>query len=67
MDAQPGAPQHHDQGIQAMPVTITAGLAQDGDDLIDRRRVGGVMLALVPRGDPLCGTRAWSPASGVGR
>jgi hypothetical protein len=36
-----------------MPVTITPGLAHDGDDLINGRRVGGVTLALVARGDPV--------------
>jgi hypothetical protein len=35
-----------------MPMTITVGLAHDGDDLINGRRVGGVTLALVARGDP---------------
>jgi hypothetical protein len=30
-----------------MAIAVTAGLAHDRDDLIDRRRVGGVALALV--------------------
>src|SRR6185312_11070463 len=35
-----------------MAVAVMAGLAHDRDDLIDRRRVGGVALALVTRRDP---------------
>jgi hypothetical protein len=36
-----------------MAAAITAGLAHDGDDLIDGRRVGGVALALVPGAIPV--------------
>jgi hypothetical protein len=35
-----------------MAVAIVAGLAHDADDLINGRRVRGVALALVARGDP---------------
>jgi hypothetical protein len=48
-------------------VAIVAGLAHDGDDLINGRRVRGVMLAFVCVGRSRCGTLPWSPASGVGR
>ena len=34
-------------------MAILAGLAHDRDDLINGRRVGGVALAFVARGDPL--------------
>ena len=56
LDAQPRAPEHHDQGVDAMPVAIVRGLAHDRDDLIDRRRVRRVRLTLVARGNP--GTRS---------
>ena len=36
-----------------MAVAIMAGLAHDGDDVINGRRVGGVALALVPWGYPV--------------
>ena len=49
---QPGAPQHDNHRAQAVPVMITPGLAHDRDELIDRRRIGGIALALVARGDP---------------
>jgi hypothetical protein len=69
VDPQPGAPQHDDQGTQAMPVTITPGLAHNGDDLINGRRVRGVTLALVAWGDPGAepwrGRRGTTPPSGV--
>ena len=35
-----------------MAVASMPGLAHDRDDLIDRRRVGGVSLALIARGYP---------------
>src|SRR6516164_4175221 len=40
-----------------MAVAVMAGLAHDRDDLIDRRRVGGVALALVTRRDPCAEAR----------
>jgi hypothetical protein len=40
-----------------MAVTIVAGLAHHGDDLINGRRVGGIALALFARGYP--GAEAW--------
>ena len=49
LDSQPRAPEHHDQGVDAMPVAIVPGLAHDRDDLIDRRRVRRVGLTLVAR------------------
>jgi hypothetical protein len=46
-DPQPGAPEHDDQRVEAMAMAIVAGLAHDGDDLINGRRIGGLALALV--------------------
>jgi hypothetical protein len=50
-------------------VAIVAGLAHDGDDLIDGRRVRGVMLAFVAWGDPAAepwrGRRRTASASSV--
>jgi hypothetical protein len=57
LDTLPGAPEHDDLGGQAMAVAIVAGLAHDRDDLIHRRRVRGMALALVTRRDP--GAEAW--------
>jgi hypothetical protein len=57
VDPKPGAPQHHDQGGEAMAVAIVAGLAHDGDDLINGRRIGGIAPALVTQGDP--GAEPW--------
>jgi hypothetical protein len=57
LDPQPGAPEHDDQRVEAMTVAIVPGLAHHRDDLIDRRRVRGVGLAIVARGYP--GTRSW--------
>ena len=57
LDSQPRAPEHHDQGVDAMPMAIVPGLAHDRDDLIDRRRVRRVGLTLIARGNP--GTRSW--------
>jgi hypothetical protein len=48
-DAQAGAPQDHDQRPQAQPVRGVAGAAHDRNDLLDRRRIGGIMAALVAR------------------
>jgi hypothetical protein len=52
-DPEPGAPQHHDQGTQPCTVWTVAGGAHDGDDLLDRGRIGRVAEALVARGSPL--------------
>jgi hypothetical protein len=52
VDAQPGAPQHDNERPQAVGVDAGAGVAHDGDDLGDGRRVGGVALALVARQAP---------------
>jgi hypothetical protein len=43
LDAQPGAPEEHDQRPDAAP--ILAGVAHDGDDLFGPRRIGQVALA----------------------
>jgi hypothetical protein len=39
-------------GAQPPTVSVVSGVAHDGDDLIDRRRVGGVVDSLVARGRP---------------
>jgi hypothetical protein len=39
LDPQPGAPEHDDQGGEAMAAASVPGLAHDRNDLIDRRRV----------------------------
>ena len=44
---QAGAPENDDQGVETTAVASVRGLAHDSDDLINRRRVGGVALALV--------------------
>jgi SNARE associated Golgi protein len=51
-DPQPGPPQHDDHRAQPEPVAVLAGVAHHGDDLIDRRWVGGVANALVARRAP---------------
>jgi hypothetical protein len=49
LDPQPGAPEHRDQRAQARAMAILAGGAHHRDDLLDARRVGRVVLALVAR------------------
>jgi hypothetical protein len=49
LDPQTGPPEDGDQGAQARPVAILAGGAHHRDDLLDARRVGRVVLALVAR------------------
>jgi hypothetical protein len=51
VDAKAGAPQHDDQPSQAASVHPVAGVAHDGDDLLDRGRVGRVAPILMPGGD----------------
>src|SRR5215207_7131929 len=46
-DAQTGAPQHDHQAAQPAAVDTVAGVAHDGDDLLDCRWVGGVAHSLV--------------------
>jgi len=46
-DPQPGAPQQHDQRPESVAVGAVTDGAHHGDDLLHRRRVGGVLLALV--------------------
>jgi hypothetical protein len=48
-DPQPSAPQHDDQAAQPAAVDPVAGVAHHGDDLFDRRRIGGVAHPLVAR------------------
>jgi hypothetical protein len=48
-----------------MAVAIMAGLAHDRDDLVNRRRVRGVALALVTRRDP--SAEPWMVAGERGR
>jgi len=49
MDAQPGSPKHGDQRAQPPPVWTVTGLPYDRDDLLDRRRIGGIAHALIAR------------------
>jgi hypothetical protein len=49
VDAQAGAPEHDDQAAQPTAVDGVAGTAHDGDDLLDRRRIRGVVDPLVAR------------------
>jgi hypothetical protein len=46
-DAQAAAPEHDHQSAQAVAVAVVAGLAHHGDDLLHRRRVGGIEPPLV--------------------
>jgi hypothetical protein len=48
----PGAPEQHDEGPHAGAVDAVAGLAHDGDDFLDRGRVGRVAESLVARRAP---------------
>src|SRR3954452_1205676 len=42
VDAQPGAPEHHDQPAHPQAVRRGTSLAHDGEDLLDRRRISGI-------------------------
>ena len=68
LNPQPGAPQHDDQRVETMAVASMRSLAHDRHDLIGRRRVGEVALALVARGYPDAapwrGRRRTAPAGG---
>ena len=48
-DAESGAPEQHDQRAKPVTVRAIADHPHDGDDLLDRRRIGRVLLALVAR------------------
>jgi hypothetical protein len=47
LDALAGAPENDDQGAQPRAARVIACGAHDGDDLLDRRRIGWVAHALV--------------------
>jgi hypothetical protein len=49
VDAQAGAPQHHNQSAKPPPVHTVAGDPHDRDDLLDDRRVGRIAHAFVAR------------------
>jgi hypothetical protein len=49
LDAQPGAPQDHDQPADPIAADAIAGSAHDSNDLLDPRRIGRVAHPLVPR------------------
>jgi hypothetical protein len=49
LDAQTGAPQHHDHRPDAPAVPVIRGVAQDRHDLVHRRRVGRIAHPLVAR------------------
>jgi hypothetical protein len=48
-DPQACSPEQHDQCAQPLPVRMVADRSHHGDDLLDRRRIGRVLLALVAR------------------
>jgi hypothetical protein len=48
-DPQPRAPEQDDQRAEPVAVRAIANRPHDGDDLLDRRRVGRVLLALLCR------------------
>jgi hypothetical protein len=48
-DPQPGAPQQNNQSTKSLSVGAIANSTHHRDDLVDGRRVGRVVLALVPR------------------
>jgi hypothetical protein len=50
--AQAGAPQHDDHRSQSPAVAVIGRVAHHRDDLVDRRRVGRVVHALVVRRPP---------------
>jgi hypothetical protein len=49
-DPQPGAPEQDDQGAKSLSVGAIADSTHHRDELLDGRRVGRVVLALVPQG-----------------
>ena len=49
---KPAAPEHDDQRPQPEAVPVRRGLAHHRDDLVDRRWIGRIQLALVLRGMP---------------
>jgi hypothetical protein len=59
-DPKPSAPKQHDQGAEPVAVSAVANGSHHRDDLLDRRRIGRVLLALVSR-------RAASVIAGYGR
>src|ERR1035441_2393104 len=52
-DPETGTPQDHHRRPQASTAKPITGRAHDCDDLLDRRRIGRIAKALVPRGSPL--------------
>jgi len=46
-DPQSGTPQQHNERSESMIVAAVTDRAHHGGDLLDRRRVGRVLLALV--------------------
>src|SRR5439155_11534739 len=63
-DSETGAPEEHDQGAKPEAVRPLAGGPHDGDDLVDRRRVGRIPHAFVARRATLvvAGHRGWRAA-----
>ena len=52
VDPEPGSPKHDDQRAQPPTINAVPRRSHDGDDLFDRRRVGGITDALVARRRP---------------
>jgi hypothetical protein len=51
-DPKPRAPQQDNQGAEPVAVGTIADGAHDSDDLLDGRRIGRILLALVARRRP---------------
>lgn len=54
MDAQPRSPQDDDQPAEAAAVRAVSGGADNGDDLLDLRRIRRVAQSFVTRRPTLC-------------
>src|SRR5207253_5158789 len=48
-DPKPGAPEQHNQRAKPVPVVAVTDTTHHGDDLLDRRRISRILLALIAR------------------